>query len=97
MEVKILKQKPERRCGAISALFEEDGKWYYADLADIPLYGNECMIFKANDSGEVTDWSEAYCNRSMSSVDEDNLLFCIKEFCAGLRDLRDMLEADYES
>lgn len=94
MEIKILEQKPGRHCKAISALFEKDGEWYYADLADLPLYGNECMIFPATENGEVTDWSEVYCNRPMSNVDEDNLLFCINEFCA---DLRDALEEDYES
>lgn len=94
MKVKILEQKPGRLCRAISALFEEDGKWYYADLADLPLYGNECMIFPANKNGEVTDWSEVYCNRPMNNIDEDSLLFCIKEFCANLKDI---LEADYEN
>lgn len=91
MEVKFLEQKPGRHRRAISALFKKDGELYYADLADLQLYGNECMIFPANENGEVTDWSEVYCNRPMSNVDEDNLLFCINEFCA---DLRDTLEAD---
>ena len=82
MEIKILEQRPDRKCKGVSALFKKDGEWYYADLANIPFYGNECMIFTANENGEVTDWSEVYCNRSMSDVDEDNLLLCIKEFCS---------------
>lgn len=91
MEVKFLEQEPGRHRKAISALFEKDGEWYYADLADLPLFGNECMIFPATENGEVTDWAEVYCSRPMSNVDEDNLLFCVNEFCA---DLRDTLEAD---
>lgn len=86
MEIKILEQKPERIYKGVSALFKKDSEWYYADLVNLPLYGNECMIFHANESGKVTDWSEVYCNRPMSDVNEENLLFCIKEFCAELRD-----------
>lgn len=82
MEVKILPQNPNRTAQAISAIFKKGEDWFYADLAVVPLYGNECMIFKANKNGEVTDWSEVYCNRPMDNVSEDNLLFCIKEFCA---------------
>lgn len=82
MEIKILEQRQERIFKGVSALFKKDGEWYYADLVNLPFYGNECMIFTANESGKVTDWSDVYCNRQMSAVDEDNLLFCIKEFCA---------------
>lgn len=82
MEIKILPHNTNRRSKAISALFKKDDDWLYADLADLPLYGNECMIFPANESGEVTDWSEIYCNRPMDDVNEDNLQFCIEEFCS---------------
>lgn len=91
MEIKILTQNPDRRNKAVSALFKKDGEWYYADLVSLPLYGNECMIFPANKNGKVTDYSEVYCNRSMDSVNEDNLRLCIEEFCT---DLRDALEVD---
>ena len=82
MEIKILPHNPNRRNKAISALFKKDGEWYYADIAAIPLYGNECMIFPANENGKVTDWDEVYCNRPMDNVSEDNLRLCIEEFCS---------------
>lgn len=82
MEIKILEQKSGRPFRAISAIFKKDNEWYYADLADLPLYGIECMIFPANENGEVTDWSEVYCNRPMSALDEDSLRLCIEDFCS---------------
>ena len=86
MEIKILPQNPNRNCKSISAVFKKDDEWYYADLVNIPLYGNECMIFHANEDGTVIDWTEVYCNRPMDSVSENNLRLCIEEFCSDLRD-----------
>ena len=38
------------------------------------------MIFEANESGKVTDWSELYCNRSINEISKENLILCINEF-----------------
>lgn len=79
LEIKFLDSKNRKR-EAVSAIFCLDGSWFYADLVNLPFIGNECMIFEANESGEVTDWSELYCDRSMDEVSKENLILCINEF-----------------
>lgn len=68
----------------ISAVFSVNNKHFYADLNDLwrAFEGEttECMIFKANKRGKVTDWSEVYCMRNIP-VNKDYLIFCIKDFC----------------
>lgn len=83
MEIKILPQPAGRLSRSVSALFQKDNKWYYADLSDCLDVGNECMIFPANKNGKVTSWTEVYCNRESDEISEENLLTCIKEFCEG--------------
>lgn len=83
LEIKFLDTKNRKR-EAVSAVFCLDGSWFYADLVNLPFIGNECMIFEANESGEVTDWSELYCDRSMDKVSKENLILCINEFAQTL-------------
>lgn len=68
----------------ISAVFSVNNKHFYADLNDLGCAfegeTTECMIFKANKRGKVTDWSEVYCLRNIP-VNKDSLIFCIKDFC----------------
>lgn len=68
----------------ISAVFSVNNKHFYVDLNDLGrAYDGEpteCMIFKANKKGKVTDWSELYCHRNIP-VNKHSLLYCIKEFC----------------
>ena len=71
--------------GGIYALFNVGSQQYYADIADIPYCGVECMIFKAKDD-EVTDWCEEYASRDiLLSVSEKSLKDCIKEFTESLK------------
>ena len=65
---------------AISAIFNIGDNWFYVDVANLPYIGNECEIFKADKEGNVTDWTELYCNRDVE-VSEAFLLRCIREFC----------------
>lgn len=61
--------------GGECCVFEKDGNWYYADKSYVPYCGMETMIFECNEQGEVTSWTELYCDRSGLSLEE-----CIEEF-----------------
>jgi len=64
--------------------FEHNGKYYYADIADLVDY-NECMIFSCDEDYKVTDWLELYMNRDVV-VTEDCLRECVEEFISGLKE-----------
>ena len=81
-EIKNLEIEPNPANSGIKATFEVEGHQFFADVCCLPFgIGNECMIFAVND-GKI-DWSELYCNRSVS-VSEDDLKECINEFVESL-------------
>lgn len=67
------------------ATFQYCRKEYFADLSCVMFQGMECMIFPS-ENGEVTSWSELYCNRDIKRVSKESLLRCIVEFIKGLND-----------
>lgn len=62
-----------------SQTFFLKGEYYWADLNTFRDLDTECMIYKANKNGEVTNWTEVYCRRNID-VTRENLLKCIDEF-----------------
>jgi len=62
--------------GGDYCIFVHNGKHYYADCSFVPYIGLETMIFSADENGNVTSWTELYCDRSGQSLEE-----CIEEFC----------------
>lgn len=58
-----------------SKTFEHEGDFYFADKSYVPSIGPETMIFSSDSEGNVTDWTDLYCDRTDKSLDE-----CIKEF-----------------
>lgn len=63
----------------VSQTFVIKGKYYWADLNTLSDLETECMIFKSNKNGKVTNWTEVYCCRNID-VTRENLLKCIDEF-----------------
>jgi hypothetical protein len=62
-----------------SQTFFIKGEYYWADLNTFRDLETECMIFKSNENGEVTNWTEEYCRRNVD-VTRENILKCICEF-----------------
>jgi hypothetical protein len=60
-----------------SCHFEHAGEKYFADLRYTYDCGNECMIFREG------EWGELYCRRRIPTT-EEQLIECIEEFVAGL-------------
>lgn len=81
VDVNILPQFG-RRNPAITGLFQKDNEWFVADLAVVPYFGNECMIFRSDKDGHVESYIEQYCDRNSDRINEDNLRRCIEEFCS---------------
>ena len=77
-----LRIEPNAVNGGISALFNVGEQQYYADIADLPFCGVECMIFKSKD-GQVIDWLGEYCRRGLL-CNEHSLKECIEEFVSSL-------------
>lgn len=73
------KEKNDYGYPRMSQTFFLDGKYYWADLNTFYDLETECMIFKSNKNGNVTDWTEVYCRRNID-VTRENLLKCINEF-----------------
>ena len=40
-----------------------NGKVYYVDSVETSDCGLETMVFKCDENGEVTDWTDLYCER----------------------------------
>lgn len=53
--------------------------YYWFDLRDTPDAGTECMAFRCNAKGRVTNWHELYCRRGLP-VSSESLMGCIREF-----------------
>jgi len=81
-EITELNIQPNYVNSGISATFKVDGVEYYADLCYIPMQGNECMIFLAENE-QVVNWHDLYCNRDVRLCKED-LKKCIDKFVATL-------------
>ena len=75
-----LEIKDNNYTGGRYAIFEHDGKWYYADKSPIPYLGmEETMIFPYDkENEEVSDWGGLYCDRTDQSLEE-----CVEEFING--------------
>lgn len=71
--------KKNKLTHGLSATFKKNRRWYYADLSYVMGYGNEMMIFPADENGKVTCWGEKFL-RYYDSVTEENLLSGIREF-----------------
>ena len=74
----------DNKRGALGAVFCVNDEWYFADIVYLPYpYDcNECMIFKSDEHGNVTDWSDQYCNRDPElTISKESMLTCIREFC----------------
>ena len=63
--------------GGQYTVFQKGKKYFYADCSYVPYTGMETMIFHCDKDGEVTNWSEVYCDRSGKSLRE-----CVEEFLA---------------
>lgn len=64
--------------GGLCTYFQKGEQHYYADRSLVFDYGvYETMIFTCNEQGEVTDWTEVYCDRTGKS-----LAACVNEFLA---------------
>lgn len=64
----------ERHC----AVFKKGENFFYADRSYIPCSEMvETMIYPCDKKGNITDWTEVYCDRSEMSLED-----CIKEFLA---------------
>ena len=72
MELNI---QPNHRTGGEYCVFEHNKQHYYASRCIAPFYGLETMIFHADRYGNVSDWTDLYCDRSGKS-----LKACINEF-----------------
>jgi hypothetical protein len=57
--------------------FKVDQDSYYADLANLPWIGTECMIFEK--AGDEIQWDGLYCRRDIP-YSQNSLLECITEF-----------------
>lgn len=67
--------KPNHYNGGEYCVFEYNKQYYYASRCFVPFCGLETMIFYADRYGNVTNWSDLYCDRSGKS-----LKACINEF-----------------
>lgn len=70
--------------GGLSCLFQVCDEYFFASLRRIEFVGNECMIFKANSEGVVTDWSGEFTRRELR-VSVEDLIECIEDFKNGER------------
>ena len=76
----------------ISGVFQFSGNWYLADLIELQcgrdLYETpyEFMVFKADEQGKVTDWSDEFVLRP-NAVSEEILMECIEDFCSSYEDV----------
>lgn len=68
----------------IGGIFQRNGKWYWADIVELPGRHNEFpyefMVFTADEHGNITDWAGEYVMRP-DAVTEENLMKCIEAFC----------------
>lgn len=63
--------------GGQYCIFQKGKDLFRADRSYVPFTGMETMIFPCDKKGQVTSWSEVYCDRSGKS-----LIDCVKEFLA---------------
>jgi len=63
--------------GGQCTVFQKGENFYYADCSFVPYIGLETMIFHCDKDGNVTSWTELYCDRSGQSLED-----CVKEFLA---------------
>ena len=64
----------------LSCEFEYMNNYYFADLSYVDdRHTYECMIFKTDKNGHVTDWHELYCKLDVN-FNEQGLVSCIHEF-----------------
>lgn len=69
-----LKKERNPMTGGTCCVFKKGEKFFYADRSYVPYVGMETMIFPCDKDGNVTSWTEVYCDRTKSL---DN---CVKEF-----------------
>lgn len=74
---KVAKIVKNSLTGGNCSVFKKGDSYFYADRSFVPFCGMETMIFPCKEDGEVTDWSEVYCDRSGKSLQD-----CIDEFLA---------------
>lgn len=60
---------PNFRENALTDIVELNGNYYYIDSVDVPFSGCETMVFHCNENGNVSDWSELYCERYTDAIE----------------------------
>lgn len=68
-----IKRNPET--GGQYTVFQKGENFFYADRSYVPYTGMETMIFPCDKEGNVTSWTEVYCDRTFKSLES-----CVKEF-----------------
>lgn len=69
------------KTGGFWCVFEKNSNFYYADISRTFDHGPECMIFRSDKDGHVTDWSGVFC-KWYDWVSEGNLRDAVDEFLA---------------
>mgnify|MGYP003291947542 CR=1 FL=1 len=70
--------------GGLCCYFQVGDKYFFASLRRIEFVGNECMIFRANSEGVVTDWSGEFTRRELR-VSVEDMIECMEDFKNGER------------
>lgn len=67
--------------GGFWCTFQKESQYYYADISYTLDRGPECMIFRCDKNGKISNWDEVFV-RYYDSVTENNLRDSIKSFMA---------------
>lgn len=70
-----LKKEVNTFTNGVCCVFQKGEEFFYADCSPVPFIGPETMIFPCDKDGNVTSWTEVYCDRTLKSLDD-----CVKEF-----------------
>lgn len=65
--------------GGLYSIIEKKGEFFYIDLSYVPFSGIECMAFKCDSNGKVSDWGEVFVDFPRE-VSELALRSCIEKF-----------------
>lgn len=71
--------KENKLTGGFYAVIEKDKQYFLADLSYTLDRGAECMIFRSDKEGKVTDWEEVYAEY-FDIVTKENLRSCVENF-----------------
>lgn len=77
--MKIIKDVSENFKGS-AKLFEHNGEYFIASNAITLDHGNETMIFRSDENGNVESYTDLFCARE-ENEDCVELIHCITSFC----------------